>query len=125
MSQPGTTGRLRQVIDRWVYTACLCFGLDLDEQQRSGFVYDYSVYQVEYTDTHPRVLHNAPDPSVSKHLLTAAGTTLLVLSVSWTTPASGGRLRSGLSRGVRLFREQAVAVHDRGGEVDEFAVVDA
>jgi hypothetical protein len=35
----------------------------------------------------------------------------------------GGRLRSGLSRGVRPFREQAVAVHDRCGEIDEIAVV--
>ncbi|MGB8383677.1 MAG: hypothetical protein WCG47_20920, partial [Dermatophilaceae bacterium] len=36
LSQPGTIGRLSQVIDRWIYTACLCFGLDLDEQRRSG-----------------------------------------------------------------------------------------
>jgi hypothetical protein len=49
LSQPGTTGRLSQVIDRWVYTACLCFGLDLDEQRRSGFGYAYSIYQVEYS----------------------------------------------------------------------------
>ena len=32
-----------------VLTACLCFGLDLDEQARSGFRYAYSVYQVEYS----------------------------------------------------------------------------
>ena len=49
LSQPGTIGRLRQVIDRWIYTACLCFGLDRDEQARSGFRYAYSVYQVEYS----------------------------------------------------------------------------
>jgi hypothetical protein len=35
------------VWDRWIYTACLCFGLDLAEQQRSGFGYGYSVYQAE------------------------------------------------------------------------------
>ena len=40
---------LSQVINRWIYTACLCFGLDLDEQRRSGFCYAYSVYQVEYS----------------------------------------------------------------------------
>ena len=28
LSQPGTAGRLGQVCDRWIYTACLCFGLD-------------------------------------------------------------------------------------------------
>lgn len=49
LSQPGTIGRLSQVIDRWIYTACLCFGLDLDEQARSGFRYTYSIYQVEYS----------------------------------------------------------------------------
>ena len=37
--------------DRWIYTACLCFGLDLAEQQRSGFGYGYSVYQAEYSRT--------------------------------------------------------------------------
>ena len=34
LSQPATIGRLTQVCDRWIYTACLCFGLDLDEQER-------------------------------------------------------------------------------------------
>ncbi|HTT27551.1 MAG TPA: hypothetical protein VMG37_04015 [Solirubrobacteraceae bacterium] len=48
-SQPGGIGRLSQVIDRWIYTASLCYGLSRDEQQQSGFVYDYSIYQVEYS----------------------------------------------------------------------------
>jgi hypothetical protein len=49
LSQPATTGRLAQVCDRWIYTACLCFGLDVDEQARSGFGYGYSVHQAEYS----------------------------------------------------------------------------
>ena len=49
LSQPATIGRLTQVCDRWIYTACLCFGLDLAEQARSGFTYAYSVYQAEYS----------------------------------------------------------------------------
>jgi hypothetical protein len=49
LSQPATIGRLTQVCDRWIYTACLCFGLDVDEQERSGFGYGYSVYQAEYS----------------------------------------------------------------------------
>jgi len=49
LSQPETIGRLSQVLDRWIYTACLCFGLDLADQARSGFGYAYSVYQVEYS----------------------------------------------------------------------------
>ncbi len=44
-----TVGHLSQLCDRWVYSACLCFALDLDEQQQSGFHYDYSLYQVEYS----------------------------------------------------------------------------
>jgi len=49
LSESRTIGRLRQVCEAWIYSACLCFGLDLDEQQHSGFRYHYSVYQVEYS----------------------------------------------------------------------------
>lgn len=41
-------GQLRQVCDRWVYT-CLSFGLSFEEQKRSRFRFDYSVYQMEYS----------------------------------------------------------------------------
>jgi hypothetical protein len=44
-----TIGRLSQACDRWIYSACLCFGLDLAEQERTGFRYRYSVYQLEYS----------------------------------------------------------------------------
>jgi hypothetical protein len=49
LSQQATVGRLSQVCDRWIYSACLCFGLGLAEQARSGFCYEYSVYQAEYS----------------------------------------------------------------------------
>ena len=49
LSQHATIGRLRQVCERWIYTACLCFGLDAHEQARSGFGSQYSVYQVKYS----------------------------------------------------------------------------
>ena len=49
LSQHAAVGRLGQVCKPWIYSACLCFGLDLDEQQRSGFGYALSVYQVEYS----------------------------------------------------------------------------
>lgn len=49
LSHDAAVGRLSQVCDRWIYTACLCFALDLDEQARSDFCYDYSTYQVEYS----------------------------------------------------------------------------
>jgi hypothetical protein len=49
LSQHAAIGRLGQVCDRWIYSACLCFGLDLAEQARSGFRYHYSIYQAEYS----------------------------------------------------------------------------
>ena len=49
MSQNAAIGRLGQVCDRWIYSACLCFGLDLAEQASSGFCYAYSIYQAEYS----------------------------------------------------------------------------
>ena len=53
-------GRLTEVCDRWVYSSCLCFALDLDEQRRSRFCYRYSAFQIEY----------------SRNLLFTRGTTL-------------------------------------------------
>lgn len=44
-----TVGPLRQVCERWLYSSCLCFALSLEEQGRTDFRYDYSIYQVEYS----------------------------------------------------------------------------
>jgi hypothetical protein len=44
-----TVERLNQVCERWIYSACLCFALDYAEQERTGFHYAYSSYQVEYS----------------------------------------------------------------------------
>jgi hypothetical protein len=33
LSQDAAAGRLGQVCDRWIYIACLCFGLDLADQR--------------------------------------------------------------------------------------------
>ena len=49
LSQAETAGRLRQLCERWIYSACLCFALDLEEQKRSAFHYNYSVFQMEYS----------------------------------------------------------------------------
>jgi hypothetical protein len=42
-------GRLSEVCERWIYTTCLCFALDLEEQKRSGFRYQYSNYQIGFS----------------------------------------------------------------------------
>jgi hypothetical protein len=49
LSEKQMIGRLSQACERWIYSACLCFALDLEEQERSGFHYQYSNYQVEYS----------------------------------------------------------------------------
>lgn len=49
LSEARTIGRLTQVCERWIYSCCLCFALNTAEQERSGFRYQYSVYQVEYS----------------------------------------------------------------------------
>lgn len=41
-------GQLEKVCNRWIYR-CLWFILDKQEQKSSGFVYQYSVYQAEYS----------------------------------------------------------------------------
>src|SRR5437667_5763114 len=48
LSEPRAIGRLSQVCERWIYR-CVCFALDFDEQKRSGFRYQYSNYQIEYS----------------------------------------------------------------------------
>jgi hypothetical protein len=43
-----TKGQLRQVCERWVYS-CLHFALPEAERLRSGFGYEYSLFQMEYS----------------------------------------------------------------------------
>src|SRR3989441_817523 len=49
LSRNETAGHLLQLCERWIYTTCLCFALDLKEQKRSAFHYQYSVFQMEYS----------------------------------------------------------------------------
>jgi len=49
VGSPKVLGELGEVINRWVYSSCLCFGLTTEEQERSGFRYDYSCAQLEYS----------------------------------------------------------------------------
>lgn len=49
LRSPDAAGLLEQVCERWIYSACLCFALSTEEQQKSGFRYNYSVYQAEYS----------------------------------------------------------------------------
>jgi hypothetical protein len=42
-----TIVRLRELCERWIYSTCLCFALPTEERRRSGFSYQYSVFQLE------------------------------------------------------------------------------
>jgi len=39
--------RLEGLCSRWLYSACLCFALPVAEQERTGFHYEYSIWQLE------------------------------------------------------------------------------
>lgn len=47
LNRASAIGRLREVCERWIYSVCLCFALTREEQSRSGFAYQYSVFQLE------------------------------------------------------------------------------
>ena len=48
-SEERMIGRLAAACDRWISSCCLCFGLHSEDQERTGFRYQYSVYQLEYS----------------------------------------------------------------------------
>jgi hypothetical protein len=47
LQRESAIGKLAAVCDRWIYSSALCFALTREEQQRSGFHYEYSVFQLE------------------------------------------------------------------------------
>jgi hypothetical protein len=49
LTEKQVIGQLLRVCDRWIYSCCLCFGLHTDDQERTNFRYQYSVYQLEYS----------------------------------------------------------------------------
>jgi len=106
LSQPGTIGRLSQVIDRWIYTACLCFGLDLDEQTRSGFRYSYSIYQLEYS----RNLLFASGAVMDRVFDTVVDRTRCRLDVPKLRTLFGTKGRPHRRPGVELSPRQAVVI---------------
>jgi hypothetical protein len=55
-----TIARLRKLCEQWIYSTCLCFALPNVGRERSGFAYQYSVFQLE----------------LSRNLLSWRGTTM-------------------------------------------------
>jgi hypothetical protein len=48
-SSEDSIGRLIQVSERWIYSAVLCFAMDIADQERTDFHYSYSIFQAEYS----------------------------------------------------------------------------
>src|SRR5246127_5525939 len=115
-------GRLQSVCERWIYSSCLCFALELEEQKRSGFHYQYSNYQVEYSRNlifssgreMDSMLEELPAPSsvgktkvggidLNKARMRLVVEALIALGVS---PSARGFTASELARQVRLLSNQ-------------------
>ena len=47
LQRESAIGKLAAVCERWIYSSALCFALTREEQQRTGFQYQYSVFQLE------------------------------------------------------------------------------
>ena len=47
LNAPGAGPRLEGLCERWLYSACLCFALSVAEQERTGFHYEDSIWQLE------------------------------------------------------------------------------
>lgn len=47
LQRGSSVSQFATVCERWLYSSALCFGLTREEQQRSGFKYQYSVFQLE------------------------------------------------------------------------------
>jgi hypothetical protein len=47
LQRESAIGQLAAVCERWLYSSALCFALTREEQQRSRFHYQYSVFQLE------------------------------------------------------------------------------
>jgi hypothetical protein len=48
LTDESAVGRIAAVCRRWIYPTCIDCALDAAERERSGFQYEYSVYQFEY-----------------------------------------------------------------------------
>jgi hypothetical protein len=118
LSQPAAVGRLSQVCDRWIYSACLCFGLDLDAQARSGFRYAYSVYQAEYS----RNLLFRSGAQMDRVFNTVADRTRSRLDVPMLRTLFGAKKRPGLGGTRDLSPRLAVVIETPRWDLTLFKV---
>ena len=118
LSQHAAIGRLSQVCDRWIYSACLCFGLDSEEQRRSGFGYGYSIYQVEYS----RNLLFRSGAAMDRVFNTVVDRTRSRLDVPTLRTLFGAKQRPRSKPGADLSPRQAVVIETPRWDLTLFKV---
>src|SRR6266487_1710350 len=103
---------------QWIYSACLCFGLDADEQARSGFRYAYSVYQAEYS----RNLLFGSGAQMDRVFNTLVDRTRSRLDVPMLRTLFGAKRRPGLGGSADLSPRLAAVIETPGWDLTLFKV---
>ena len=136
-----TIARLRELCDRWIYSACLCFALPHEDRKRSGFGYRYSVFQLELSrnllfrrgstmeEVYQKLIERTRAPLALKQVKTIFG-----LSHRPHRTAKRGRARTEVAKTVQapsydltVFKIQwgnlTLKIYDKGGRVLRIEVV--
>src|SRR6266567_6401031 len=103
---------------QWIYSACLCFGLDADEQARSGFGYAYSVYQAEYR----RNLLFGSGAQMDRVVNTLVARTRSRLDVPMLRTLFGAKRRPGLGGSADLSPRLAAVIETPRWDLTPFKV---
>jgi hypothetical protein len=136
-----TIAHLRQLCERWIYSACLCFALPNDDRKRSRFHYQYSVFQLEFSrnllfwrgstmdEVYQKVIDRTRLPLALKHVKTIFGFSHRPHQI-----AKRGRERSEVFKAVQaqsydltVFKIKwgnlTLKIYDKGGRVLRIEVV--
>ena len=136
-----TIAHLRQLCERWIYSACLCFALPNDDRKRSRFHYQYSVFQLEFSrnllfwrgstmdEVYQKVIDRTRVPLALKHVKTIFGFSHRPHQI-----AKRGRERSEVFKAVQaqsydltVFKIKwgnlTLKIYDKGGRVLRIEVV--
>ena len=136
-----TIAHLRQLCERWIYSACLCFALPDDDRKRSRFHYQYSVFQLEFSrnllfwrgstmdEVYQKLIDRTRVPLALKHVKTIFGFSHRPHQI-----AKRGRERSEVFKAVQaqsydltVFKIKwgnlTLKIYDKGGRVLRIEVV--
>ena len=136
-----TVAHLRQLCERWIYSACLCFALPDEHRKRSRFQYHYSVFQLESSrnllfwrgstmdEVYQKLIDRTRAPLALKHVKTIFGFSHRPHQI-----AKRGRERTEVFKAVQaqsydltVFKIKwgnlTLKIYDKGGRVLRIEVV--